>query len=88
MFRELGVAEDGTPVIAVGHDCQIVDAELEPSPVDTIADLVITPRQVIEVAQVFDKPKGILWESVSPELLHQVPSLQALYAARSDKTTQ
>ncbi len=87
MFRELGVANDDTPVMAVGHDCQIVDAELEPSPVDTIADLIITPTQVIEVQQVFDKPRGILWESVSPELLRQVPSLHALYATRSDKTT-
>ncbi|HZD09957.1 MAG TPA: 5-formyltetrahydrofolate cyclo-ligase, partial [Candidatus Binatia bacterium] len=85
IFRELGVAGGDTPVIAVGHDCQIVAAELQPSPVDTIADLIITPTQVIEVDQVFDKPEGILWDSVSPELMRQVASLQALYAARSDK---
>jgi len=87
MFRELGVAHDDTPVMAVGHDCQMVDAELEPSPVDTIVDLIITPTQLIEVQQVFDKPGGILWDSVSPELLRQVPSLQALYTAYSDKKT-
>lgn len=87
MFREVGVATDDTPVMAVGHDCQIVDAELEPSPVDTIADLIITASQVTEVQQVFDKPRGILWESVSPELLRQVPSLHALYVTRLDRTT-
>lgn len=86
IFRELGVAQEDTPVIAVGHDCQIVDAELEPSPVDTIADLIITPTQLIKVQQVFDKPAGIIWESVSSELLRQVPSLHALYGERLDKS--
>ncbi len=88
MFREIGAALDDTPVITVGHDCQVVDADLEPSPVDTIADLIITPTKVIEVGHVFSKPSGILWESVSPELMLQVPSLRTLYATRSEKKIQ
>lgn len=88
MFRELGVTEKDTPVIAVGHDCQIVSAELEPSPVDTIADLIVTPTRVVDVEQVYEKPEGILWESVSPELMRQVPALYDLYLAQRGKAAQ
>jgi len=80
MFREVGVVEEDTPVIAVGHDCQVVATDLEPSAVDTIADFIVTPSRVIEVQKVFPKPKGILWQYISPELRQQVPPLQSLYA--------
>lgn len=79
MFCEIGAVSAGTPVIAVGHDCQVVDTDLEPSIVDTIADVIVTPSGVMEVGHFYEKPRGILWEFVSPELRQRVPPLQRLY---------
>lgn len=86
MFRELGAAQEETPIIAVGHDCQLIDTELEPSVVDTITDLIVTPTRVLQVEKQYDKPRGILWEFVSEELRHQVPPLQTLYQERNRST--
>src|SRR5690606_34382479 len=83
MFRELGVVNEETPVIAVGHDCQLVDADLEPSAVDTITDLIVTPTRVVPVEKQHPKPRGILWEFVSEELRRQVPVLETLHQERN-----
>ena len=82
IFRELGVVGDYTPIIAVGHDCQLVTTELEPSEVDTIADAIITPSRVIRVDKKYPKPPGILWQYISPELREQIPPVQTLYSKR------
>lgn len=83
MFREIGVVNRDTPVIAVGHDCQVVSTDLEPSPVDTIADVVVTPTRVLEVGHFYEKPGGVLWDFVSSELRQQVPPLQALFVSKT-----
>ena len=79
MFREIGVVDQETPVIAVGHDCQVAATELKPSAVDTIADVIVTPTRMLKVGHFYDKPQGVLWDFVSPELRQQVPPLQALF---------
>ncbi len=82
MFREIGVVNEATPVIAVGHDCQLVSVELEPSAVDTIVDLIVMPTRQIEVEKIYPKPEGIRWEYISAHLRQQIPPLQELYGRR------
>jgi len=79
MFRELGLVDEDTPVIAVGHDCQMVSTDVEPAVFDTLADIIVTPTQVIEVVRSHRKPEHILWDYLSPELYEQVPTLQTLF---------
>lgn len=85
IFRELGIVDETTPVMAVGHNCQVVTADLEPSEVDTIADVIVTPTGITKVEKKYPKPNGILWQYISSELRNQIPPLQALYSQRSDE---
>lgn len=82
MFREIGVATNDTPIIAVGHDCQVVTLALEPSPYDTIVDRIVTPTRTIDIPRTHSKPTGIFWDRLSPEVRQQIPPLQLLYERR------
>jgi 5-formyltetrahydrofolate cyclo-ligase len=84
IFREVQAVGEDTPVIAVGHDCQLVSEVLEPSAVDTIADAIVTPTAVIRVPAVYPKPEGIYWEYVSPQLRQFIPLLQTLFTQRRE----
>lgn len=82
MFSEIGAVDQHTPVVAVVHDCQVVDLELEPSPHDTIVDCIITPERALPVSRIYPKPQGIFWEQVPARLREQIPPLQSLYERR------
>lgn len=79
MFRELGLVDDATPVIAVGHDCQVLDVQLPASPFDTLVDYIITPTRVLQPQPAGDRPKGISWPDLEPGMLEKIPSLRELW---------
>lgn len=80
MFYTIGVVSKDTPVVAVGHDCQIVDVDLVAQPYDTAIDYIITPTKVIRTRNEFPKPdKGIIWSMLAPGMLEQIPPLQELW---------
>ena len=45
MFADLKIVDENTPIIAVVHDVQVVDFDLEPSNTDIIVDWIITNKQ-------------------------------------------
>lgn len=78
MMHEIGVVDEGTPVIAFVHDVQVVDTFLSPKPYDTIANLVITPTRIIQVEQHHEKPGGVHWDMLDPGMLGEIPLLSDL----------
>ena len=63
MLWEIQVVDPKTPVIAVGHDCQVVGIDIETTPYDTIVDYIVTPTRVINVNSSIPKPsQGIIWD--------------------------
>lgn len=80
ILRELGLAGESTPVVAVVHDVQVLDTELEPSPYDTVVDCIVTPTRCLFIPHSRPKPTGIIWDMVSPDLLESIPVLQELAA--------
>ncbi len=78
LMYKIGVAEETTPVIAFVHDCQVVPIQLDPSPFDTLCDLIITPSRVIEIEGVTKPTRGVLWERLSPGMLDDIPPLREL----------
>jgi len=78
MLREIGVVDDNTPIIAVVHDCQVIDENIEASSYDTIVDYIITPTKIIKVKRKMNKPQGIDWEKLPKEMLDEIPPLQEL----------
>ena len=84
MLRELRLVDEDTPIVAVVHDCQVVDLELTPEPHDTIVDYVVTPTRVIRTSRTLPKPQGILWDKIDPAMLEQIPPLKELHNRKTD----
>jgi 5-formyltetrahydrofolate cyclo-ligase len=78
MLSEIGVVDDGTPVIVFAHDVQVLDVDLPFESHDTIADVIITPSRVIYAGQRIRKPKGINWTLITEEMLEHIPPLKEL----------
>lgn len=45
---------------------------------DLPVDIICTPTQTIHTSTVLPKPKGILWEFITAEMLKDIGALQAL----------
>lgn len=78
IFRELGMADEETPIIVVAHDCQVVETDFPHTHYDTIADYIVTPRRIIRVERTERKPLGIDWKILPRELYETIPPLQEL----------
>lgn len=80
MLWEIQAVNPDTPVIAVGHDCQVVDVGIETTPYDTIVDYIVTPTRVINVKANITKPsQGIIWDKLENSMLENIPPLKELY---------
>lgn len=79
MMVSMGAVHEGTPVVTIVHDCQVVDipeALLEDH--DLTVDYIITPTRVITTGCARPKPTGIIWSKVSCEMLTKIPVLRSL----------
>lgn len=80
MTYTAGLVDVHTPVIGAGHDCQVVDAEVEVQPHDTAIDYIVTPTRVIQTRSEYPKPTcGILWSALEPQMRGQIPPIQELW---------
>ncbi len=81
MFHTIGVVNAATPVVAVGHDCQVMDVDVEVRPFDTAIDYIVTTTQVIKTRNEFPKPsEGVLWSLLEKGMLEDILPLQELWA--------
>lgn len=81
MFHSMGMVDSSTPVVAAGHDCQLVDADVEVRPYDTAIDYIVTPTRFLETRREFPKPEGgIYWSLLAPGMREAIPPLQELWA--------
>jgi 5-formyltetrahydrofolate cyclo-ligase len=78
ILSELDLVSPSTTIIAVGHDCQVVDAALPAFTHDTVVDFIVTPTRTIAVQHAERAVGRIDWERVSPGLLDAIPSLGEL----------
>ncbi|XP_031197471.1 methenyltetrahydrofolate synthase domain-containing protein isoform X3 [Mastomys coucha] len=79
MMVSMGAVHEGTPVVTIVHDCQVVDipeALLEDH--DLTVDYILTPTRVITTGCARPKPTGIIWSKVSCEMLTKIPVLRSL----------
>jgi 5-formyltetrahydrofolate cyclo-ligase len=64
LLRHCGLTTSRTLVVAIAHDCQVLDADIQPGRHDAIADLVLTPTQIVRCTPPLPKPEGIIWEEI------------------------
>lgn len=89
LLQDLKVLSAATPVVAVAHDCQIVNEAQ--SGLDKITadkngevqcDFVVTPERVLEVKRAVKPSGGVDFTQVDPEALNNIPPLQELKGIR------
>ncbi|XP_036202090.1 methenyltetrahydrofolate synthase domain-containing protein isoform X4 [Myotis myotis] len=79
MMASMGAVSQGTPVVTIVHDCQVVDipeALLEDH--DLTVDYILTPTRVITTGCERPKPTGITWSKVSCAMMGRIPVLRSL----------
>ncbi|XP_032180103.1 methenyltetrahydrofolate synthase domain-containing protein isoform X2 [Mustela erminea] len=79
MMVSMGAVSQGTPVVTIVHDCQVVDipeALLEDH--DLTVDYILTPTRVIATGCERPKPMGIIWSKISSEVMGKIPILRSL----------
>ncbi|XP_043754162.1 methenyltetrahydrofolate synthase domain-containing protein isoform X1 [Cervus elaphus] len=79
MMVSMGAVSQGTPVVTIVHDCQVVDipeALLEDH--DLTVDYILTPTRVITTGCERPKPAGIAWSKISCEMMEKIPILRSL----------
>ena len=81
ILRELGLADDRTPIATTVHDVQIVKA-IALEPYDVRVDLIVTPTHVIETGARQSRPRGLLWDHITDEMLEEMPLLRRLAERR------
>lgn len=78
MFTDLGLADESTPVVAVVHDCQLVQEKLTPSETDILVDCIVTPSGRHHVERRGKRPSGVKWNLLDPQQITDTPPLQEL----------
>lgn len=83
MMWESDIVDLDSVVYGVGHDCQVVDADIEPADYDTVVDYIVTPTQIIKTVIERAKPTlGIIWDSLEDGMYENIPPLQEVYAQK------
>lgn len=78
MFTDLGLSDESTPVVAVVHDCQLVQEKLNPNATDIIVDYIATPETLHNAHRQLQRPRGIKWELLDQQQIDSTPPLQEL----------
>jgi len=78
LARELGVADDETPVVTSVHELQVLDEPLPMTAHDVPLDIIVTPERAIRTRRRRPKPAGIFWDELSEEQLAAMPALAKL----------
>ncbi|OKH87076.1 5-formyltetrahydrofolate cyclo-ligase [Thalassospira sp. TSL5-1] len=78
MFTDLGLVDEETPVMAVVHDVQVVEDQLQPSETDILVDQIATPTCLHEIGRRAKRPSGVKWPLLDPKQIEQTPPLQEL----------
>ena len=78
MFADIKIVNEKTPIIAVVHDFQIVNFELEPSETDIIVDYISTNKFFLFTNRKKKRPSGIYWNMLEKGMLEVTPPLQEL----------
>ena len=79
VLRELGAADEDTPVVTTVHDRQVFPTgAIEPDPHDVPIDVVCTPTRTLRVDEPGPKPSGVDWDRIDEERLDEIPVLARL----------
>ncbi len=74
------IVDENSLLIAVGHDCQIMDVDVEVREFDTAIDYIVTPTRVLATRHEYPRPvRGVIWSMLEDDMLGRIPPLQELW---------
>ena len=90
LLYDMKVLTEQTPVVAVAHQCQVVDESdygLEritaEKPGEMQCDFVVMPERTIEVQGAVKPTTGVAFDKMDPQALDNIPPLQELKGIRT-----
>jgi 5-formyltetrahydrofolate cyclo-ligase len=81
LLAESGLLKPNTTIITTVHEQQVLDEPLPHQPHDFTVDYILTPERLISCTVKY-RPNGMDWAALTPQLLRDIPVLQALAAQR------
>ncbi|KAN0101390.1 5-formyltetrahydrofolate cyclo-ligase [Hyaloscypha variabilis] len=78
MLYTIGVTSRTTQTVAVVHECQVLDEELQGEEWDTGCDFVVTDARIIVVNGASKPSCGILWDKLEKDMLEDIEPLREL----------
>ncbi|MGA6168582.1 5-formyltetrahydrofolate cyclo-ligase [Amycolatopsis magusensis] len=81
LLIEAGLIGPSTTIVTTVHQLQVVDEDLPETEHDFSVDLIVTPDDIIECGP-NRRPRGILWDHLSPAKIEAIPVLAQRHAAR------
>lgn len=83
MLYSIGVVNTETQLVAVVHECQVLEEELSGEDWDTGCDLVVTNQRIIEVTGASKPTCGIIWAMLEKNMLEDIEPLRELQAMKT-----
>lgn len=83
LLSEVGAVDEYSEIVDVVHDCQVVDASIEPAEHDVRVDWVVTPTHTYRVEGPGHPLGRVLWELVSGTEFENLPPVVELAARRN-----
>lgn len=86
MFYTYEMVDEDSVIVAVGHDCQVVDVDVEVTEFDTAIDYIVTTTEIIKTRNEFKRPtKGIIWDKLEPDMQERIPPIQEVWEREQNK---
>jgi 5-formyltetrahydrofolate cyclo-ligase len=76
LLVETGAIDERTVIVTTVHRLQVLDERLPETAHDFRVDLVVTPDEVLRpIGRARRRPRGILWEDLTPAKVAEIPAL-------------
>ncbi|GFH35027.1 5-formyltetrahydrofolate cyclo-ligase [Streptomyces pacificus] len=83
LLQEANLIPADTLIVTTVHELQVVEQQLPECEHDFRVDLIVTPERVIECPS-HRRPPGIIWESLTPQMISAIPVLANRNLQESD----
>jgi len=81
ILQEAGLIGPDTLIVTTVHPLQVLEEDLPEAGHDFSVDLIVTPDDVIRCPEP-QRPKGLVWSSLTPEKIAAIPALAARQSTR------
>jgi len=78
IMSEIGCVTEKTYVVALVHNCQLIESEIPQSQTDSAVDLIFSTCGIYKIENAHKPSCGIVWEKLEPEMVDDIPVLTEL----------